>query len=249
MMQNTALSSETEAALERLNSLPSQFVPDRLRASVLDVASGQAAHRKHSEEVAAVSLAARSAGELGDVSAASLAASRLAGLEQVRLYLPSVELDPAAVTEALDNARELVRLARGNVRPALAVEYTLECEAWSSLAGLDGRIIGGAPEPLDTDRAARSVAAAHNADVENLVKAIAIWNVGQGDVINLLTIAADLIRQCQSVAERSVPVNAQVRAANLARRSSGLNWPLPGSYSSLACATLRQFRALAAQEV
>lgn len=249
-MQNaTATSPETQTALERLNSLPASLVPDRLRASILDVADASATHREHAEQVMLASAAATTAGQAGDVAAAALAASQLVGLEQVGRFLPSPELDGAAVAEALSNAREAVRLARGDVPPVVDVEYVLELTAWHSLGGLPAHITGGVPESLLSDLTARAHADQVRAEQAAMVASIESWSRGQFEVVTFLGVAVALIQQCAELAQRTAAINAIVRQANSDRRASGLNWRLPDSYSSPECASLKKFRAAEALEV
>ncbi len=243
MERMTVISPEVQAAEARLNALPAALISDRLRVSVLASAVAAAKRREHAEQVATASAAATTAGQAADVAAAALAASQLAGLEQVGRFLPSPELDGAAVAEALSNAREAVRLARGQVAPVLSVEYALELVAWQSLGGLPVHITGGVPESVASDLTARAQADQLRAEQAAMVASIAMWDRGQGEVLNLLGVGAALIQQCAELAQRTAAVNAVVRQANVARRSAGLSWRAPDSYSSPACAELRQFRA------
>ncbi|MFI5283539.1 MAG: hypothetical protein ACHQ0J_10505 [Candidatus Dormibacterales bacterium] len=234
---------EVFAELERLNALPAHLVPDRLRAAVLDTAAAAAAHRQHAEKVAEASAAATSAGQAGDLAAAELAASTLNGLALVGRYVPHAHVDPGAVAEALDGAREAVRVARGDIPPVLAVEYALELAAWHSLGGLPANITGGVPESLGSDLTARAHAEQISAEQKSLAAGIATWNRGQGEVLTLLGTAASFIQQCRELAQRTAAVNAILRQANTDRRAAGLSWRAPDSYSSPACAALKEFRA------
>lgn len=241
---------EVFAEHERLNALPAHLVPDRLRAAVLDTAAAAAAHRQHAEKVAEASAAASTAARAGDLAAAELAASTLNGLALVGRYVPQAHVDSGAVAEALDGAREFVRLARGEVPAVLAVEYVLELAAWHSLGGLPANIAGGVPESLGSDLAARAQADQIRAEQTSLAASVEAWNRGQGEVLTLLGTAASFILQCRELALRTAAVNAQVRQANVDRRAAGLSWRLPDSYSSTACVRLKEFRASQAlQEV
>lgn len=242
-MTTTTISPEVQRALERLNALPAHLVPARLRASVLDAAAASAKHREHAEKVAEASGAATTAGQAGDVAAAALASSTLAGLEQVGRFLPATDLDVGDVAAALERARELVRLARGQVAPVLDVAYTLELRAWHSLGGLPANITGGVPESLLSDLTARAHADQVRADQAALSASIETWARGQGDVLTLLSVAAGLIQQCAELAQRTATVNAIVKSANDGRRASGLCWRIPDSYGSSAVRDLKNFRA------
>ena len=243
-MENLTLTSpEVVAEQARLDELPPHLVPERLRSTILEAAQAAAVRRQHAADVAEASHAATVAVQGHDVGAAALAASRLAGLELFVPSLPSTELDGAAVSEALAAAREAVRLARGEIPPVADVEYSLELAAWHSLGGLDVRVTGTVPESIASDLAARAHADQVRAEQKDLSASIAMWNRGQADVLSLLRIAAGLIQQCADLAQRTATVNEIVRQANAARRSNGLAWRAPDSYSSPACAALRQFRA------
>lgn len=241
--------SEVQAALEQLNSLPASLVTDRLRASVLDAAAAAASHRQHAAKVAEASAAANVAGTSGDVATASLAASELAGLALVGRHLPSAQLDAVAVAEALDHARQVVRVAASSIPVLPEVNYTAESAAWWSTAGLPPNRVAGPPHPRDDDEAAQRALDALARDRASIMSSVDTMDRATGDVLALLTTCAELLQALEQHAVRAADVARQVLAANRARRASGREWPTPDPYTSPAIEHLKNLRAEMALEV
>ena len=124
-----------------------------------------------------------------DVAGAAVAASELAGIERLSPLLPSTDLDAAAVAEALENAKEAVRIAAQGVQSPPAVSYSLELAAWRSLSGLGEHITGDPPVCLASDLAAQRALDGLEATRGAISGTIAAINRGQGDILGLLAAA------------------------------------------------------------
>ena len=237
------MSPEVEVAERNLATVPPRFMTDKLRATVIHAAESAAVRRQHAEKLQEARDRSRAAIASGDVAGAVLSGSEAAGLEQLASLLPSTDLDAAVVAEALENARELVRIAAQRVQSPPAVSYSLELAAWRSLSGLGEHITGDPPVCLASDLAAQRALDGLEATRGAISGSIAAINHGQGDILGLLAAAGSVIDQLGEHARRVAEVGAVVESANASRKAAGLTWRPPDSYSSTEVRALQAMEA------
>lgn len=247
----TTTPPEVQAAAARLAALPA-LVPARLASAILEAAQAAAVRRQHAADVAEASHAATVAVQGHDVGAAALAASRLAGLELFVPSLPSTDLDPGAVDEALALAAEQIQAAAGAIPVLPLVSYTVEVAAYGSLpqpvlAGIFREHGVGHPVPLSSDLGLQSAVDALKAELASIQGSCAAWNRSGGDVLERLETVASILAQFHDLADRFSALSVTIHNANLAREAAGFRWRVPAGHYDVYKSP--EIRALAALEV
>ena len=231
---------EVAAAQARLDAIPADLVSQALRLAVMRAAEAASVHRDASQALDQAVRGAQAALEAGDVSGAAQAAAMIVACERLRAMLPSTEVDPGPVADALDHAAAVVRQSAAALPQIPTVSYTAEYAAWISLPP-EWRNASTPPAALASDLQAQQAVDELQRSRESVLATIAAFPktlTSPGDPVGLLQTASDVRGMCARHAVESAPVLAQVHEANTTRRLAGLTWLPPTGISTPALAAL-----------
>ncbi len=234
-------SPEVEQALDRMAGIREDLVPDALRRSLLAVAERAALLREVSEGEASAREVWVAAVAASDATSVLVAAEELQTAQFAKANLEPLEIDPAAVAEAVESTQGKLRESAGHLTPPPAVLYSLEVAAWRSLPlALQAQI--APPTALPADLEAERTSAAAESTRQSLMSAVRGWSdlvERPDDVVNTLGVAGSLLEQIQAHLEPLERAKAAIEAANAAREAAGISFEPPAVIATPQVLALR----------
>jgi hypothetical protein len=219
---------EVTAAESALAALPTTWLSEAFRETILRRASLQASHRKLTAltTAATTTKAAALAAVIADPTDEALAAlvtARATESALTEVVIPAPTLDLAACGQAVATASAVLSQCQP-VAP-LPLSYVDEMARWRNFTRSGNR--SDAPVATDADRAAQASHDDADAQVSQWQSWFALWrslNLATNDVIGLLAGAAAQVTKAAEVADVVKAANAVTAQANAARRAANLNW-------------------------